>query len=805
MTTLNLAAFKAVWVDDFTKEIRFDNSIWPIVWGHANDFSWNVNGLTVTSYQSEGWANAGFIQPDGGASQSQGYGLYSATAWVPNHQGIGICIVMWPADNVWPGPEIDLVENWSDPTNQTAYMTIHWKGVGNSNGQDSHQFAVNLEVPHTFAADWEQGLLTYYVDGKEVFHVTGAEVPKDAADGGVNEAFGAEVTAANTGPQPTDRVSLTISSMSYSVPIAGGAVPTIDVSDPGAVQEATVGAGVDVTERVTATGLSTVFEAVFTAAGVREGNWQTVTLDSNGAGSAAMHFAHTGDFAVATDNTTTQAVKGLSAAIIITDQGVGPGITLSSPGTAQEASAGAGVTLVETVSAPGLATIFEMVFTSANVGETGWNAVALDSKGGATFSAHFQHTGDYVVVVGNTTQQTVRALSTPITITGGTVVTPSISVSAPGTVQEASVGAGVNVAETFTAKGMSTVYEAVFTSANVAEANWLAVSLNASGVGSSTMHFQHSGDYIVAVNSPTLQTVKGWSTPITITDPVKTVVKTWNGATAAITAADWTPAGMPTAGQLGVISVGAVLADHMTLDGFSLLLAGNGTGVAPTLELNGTTLGPKFQINAVFAASNGVVPTDRLSANGANNNAGQIVVGSMTAPASLTILLGSRTAALANTGTMQANPGSDIHFTAGQIVNNGKMVANGGSLLIDSQMTGTGTMMIERGGGHAGSVTADLIVGSGQTMLMHGGVLALASPNNFLGTLQDWDSGTVLDLLHTHMTSLDLAGGLLIAHDGAFIDAQLHLSGTYSSSDFHFTNQADGTALITTTHTGAFS
>jgi hypothetical protein len=36
------------------------------------------------------------------------------------------------------------------------------------------------------------------------------------------------------------------------------------------------------------------------------------------------------------------------------------------------------------------------------------------------------------------------------------------------------------------------------------------------------MHFQHTGDYIVAVNNPTTQSIKGWSTPITITDGAAT-------------------------------------------------------------------------------------------------------------------------------------------------------------------------------------------------------------------------------------------------------------------------------------------
>jgi hypothetical protein len=270
-------------------------------------------------------------------------------------------------------------------------------------------------------------------------------------------------------------------------------------------------------------------------------------------------------------------------------------------------------------------------------------------------------------------------------------------------------------------------------------------------------------------------------------------IKTWNGATASIdTAADWRQSGMPGAGDVGIVAAGTVLADGMALDGFTLRLTGSN---APTLEMAGTSLGPKFHLTVLP----GTAAT--LDVNGRDSNAGQIVVGSPSAPATLQIQLGSRTDELDNTGQIVAEPGSTIGITAGQVVNNGRLIANGGNIVLNTQLTGVGTVLIEANG----TVAAQQIVGSGQTVLMHGGTLALGSADNFLAILQGWDSGSVLELAHTQLTSADVSGGILSLHDGGFLEAQIHLSGHYSSADFHIANQADGSSLVTTTHLGAWS
>jgi hypothetical protein len=203
--TLNQADYQTVWSDNFTQDSSLNTGIFSRQWGDGSEFSFN-NGLTLTS---DGNA-AGFLTQDGSAADSTGYGLYEATVSVPsNNQQPGIAVTMWPATNQWPGPEIDLVEQ----INGQAYMTVHWAdSSGNNDYSSTFLPNVDLTKPTTLAMDWESGSLTYYVNGQEVTHFASGgsvPIPSDAADGGQNEAFGAEVSS-------TYGSQLTLYDMSYS-------------------------------------------------------------------------------------------------------------------------------------------------------------------------------------------------------------------------------------------------------------------------------------------------------------------------------------------------------------------------------------------------------------------------------------------------------------------------------------------------------------------------------------------------------------------------------------------------------------
>jgi beta-glucanase (GH16 family) len=217
--------FTKVLDDNFGSDTSLKTSLWPIHWGNPDDFSFQNGALTLTSYKSEGWKNVGFMQADFGASSGTGYGLYSVTASANAGEGIGIAILLWPSSNVWPGPELDVLES-RDSTRQTGYATIHWKGTNGADQQSWHQFSIDLTKPHTYALDWEPTSITYFIDGQQIFTTT-SHVPKDFADGGQNESFGAEVTAAGSSPVSSS-VSLHLYDMSYSKPEADPTITDIN-------------------------------------------------------------------------------------------------------------------------------------------------------------------------------------------------------------------------------------------------------------------------------------------------------------------------------------------------------------------------------------------------------------------------------------------------------------------------------------------------------------------------------------------------------------------------------------------------
>ena len=225
--TLDLSRYSLVWRDNYTDNSGLDRGLFPITWGNAGDISSGNGALTVTSRASEGWANAGFIQAPTGAAGGQGYGLYSVTAALGAGEGIGVCFGLWPADNIWPGAELDMLES-PDATRNGGYAAVHSKAANGGDAYDSFTLTTDLTKVHTYALDWEAGRLTYYIDGQLAFTTT-SHVPLDYAHGGINEAFAAQVT--NAGSAPTSQsVSLKLYDISYSQLNPGVAVPAPPVA-----------------------------------------------------------------------------------------------------------------------------------------------------------------------------------------------------------------------------------------------------------------------------------------------------------------------------------------------------------------------------------------------------------------------------------------------------------------------------------------------------------------------------------------------------------------------------------------------
>lgn len=77
----------------------------------------------------------------------------------------------WPGFWTWNGPEqeIDVYEYYSD-NHTKLYMTSHAGGGGGCNWTPTFDPSADY---HVYAADIEQGGVTFYVDGKQVCNANG--------------------------------------------------------------------------------------------------------------------------------------------------------------------------------------------------------------------------------------------------------------------------------------------------------------------------------------------------------------------------------------------------------------------------------------------------------------------------------------------------------------------------------------------------------------------------------------------------------------------------------------------------------
>ena len=102
------------------------------------------------------------------------------------------------------------------------------------------------------------------------------------------------------------------------------------------------------------------------------------------------------------------------------------------------------------------------------------------------------------------------------------VVTPAITISAPGSIAEAIYGAGVTVTETIsTVNVFGPIYVAVYETGGVMESStFIPVAMNSSNQGSVSLNFGHNSDYVVAENRLNTPSRYGYSAPITITEAI---------------------------------------------------------------------------------------------------------------------------------------------------------------------------------------------------------------------------------------------------------------------------------------------
>lgn len=152
-------------------------------WGHTD---WTPGQITVTSIEGE-WGNSGaMIQGEG-----FGYGKFEFDA-ASRQDIVGPHLTMWPANDIWPGPEIGAMEIRSNGEVGRLYANRHYDAHPGYGGNEDDRWgiyemdrSIDPTLLHTYRVDWAPDLLAFYTDD-QLTAIETEHVPLDAAHGGVN-------------------------------------------------------------------------------------------------------------------------------------------------------------------------------------------------------------------------------------------------------------------------------------------------------------------------------------------------------------------------------------------------------------------------------------------------------------------------------------------------------------------------------------------------------------------------------------------------------------------------------------------
>ncbi len=112
------------------------------------------------------------------------FGRFEASIKLPKGRGLWPAFWMLPRDVIWPkNGEIDIMENLGHDMS-TAYTTIHY----GSSPADHKSKGTGYKLPpprgfddgfHLFRADWHDGFIVFFIDGKQVFRVAKDQIEKN--------------------------------------------------------------------------------------------------------------------------------------------------------------------------------------------------------------------------------------------------------------------------------------------------------------------------------------------------------------------------------------------------------------------------------------------------------------------------------------------------------------------------------------------------------------------------------------------------------------------------------------------------
>jgi hypothetical protein len=281
----------------------------------------------------------------------------------------------------------------------------------------------------------------------------------------------------------------------------------------------------------------------------------------------------------------------------------------------------------------------------------------------------------------------------------------------------------------------------------------------------------------------------------------------------SLTAANFEFDVTPAVTNSGTITIGngAMLPLSGTIDNSGTIIVGS-TGSATLLQLiqNGITLqggGSVVMSDSSGSEISGTLPTVTLTnVDNTISGAGNLGGGSLTLINGGTILADGVNALIIDTGSNVVTNSGTIAASglgglqiAGGIANDGLLLANGSSILIGGDVSGSGHVEL------SGSSSVEFVGGSTNAVALDGGATGLIvfdHSSSFTGSISGLNGDDRLDLRDLAFsadatlsyTDDGAGGGVLTVSDGAR-SVQLHLLGSYDAT--HFTLGADGQGGLT--------
>ena len=288
--------------------------------------------------------------------------------------------------------------------------------------------------------------------------------------------------------------------------------------------------------------------------------------------------------------------------------------------------------------------------------------------------------------------------------------------------------------------------------------------------------------------------------------------KTWNGSNASFnTAADWSPTGVPMAGDTAVINSGTVALSSALSNVAIQLNEIAGATAATTLSLTNVTLDASSPLTVTNNQPSLTAAAPVIAVNGAVTLAGTETFNSSSVQ--FTIAANST---LANAGALVFNASSPVTSGAGTLANNGTISLNNPSgvavvPVFGTAIGGTGQIVLNTNA----RIEFDSSVSNGQTLAFNGGASGnetaqFNAVGSFGGTVSGFSASDLLAVVNTPYTGATYSrtgadSGTLRLYSGTALQGSMNFTGNYviSSFTFKYNNFGGGQSNLQITTSGS--